>query len=539
MNNSTVTLRVSKSSMALHLILVTMLGLTVGACAQGAGDDTNTAGLRNLLANSGSQSEASEPEAQQQEGLSLPLSQEVALPAAEEAPAAAPELAAVEAAPAVEANDEQATEEDSEAPSHSMPSRTGNQGDSVSTQSFTAGDPLCFDTLSEVAVTGLVASNTSGATSAYFGSPVVVQGDRMLVGAWADAGQAPEQGAAFVFERQAGNWVQTAKLTASDGEEELSGGWGASFGYTMDMDGDTLAIGAAWDDGDESEIDAGAVYVYELDGSEWVETKVRSPNQQENETFGDALAIAGDWLFVHGRDFTGEEDHEVVYTFHRTLNGFEYADTLVSPQGDLQRSFGESIAADGATLFVSAVRVPNADAGWSEREYTVIAYELSSNEWTMPQELHASDEAPDSSFGKLAFDGQTLVVGAPYANNSQGAAYIFEYQDGAWAEVASIHEDPSRESYFGWTVAVDGDSLAIGTALYDNSDAVYVYERSATTEEWALAQTVSAAPAATAAAADSFKTIALYAGELYMGFDAGSSNEEAVGALYAHTCSNQ
>ena len=84
-------------------------------------------------------------------------------------------------------------------------------------------------------------------------------------------------------------------------------------------------------------------------------------------------------------------------------------------------------------------------------------------------------------------DGTTLVVGAPddpVNGDAAGAAYIFERGAwvGEWTQVArleAVASDP--EDHFGYAVAVDGDTVAVGSwgddFMANAAGLVYVFER--------------------------------------------------------------
>lgn len=107
------------------------------------------------------------------------------------------------------------------------------------------------------------------ASSVRFGESVSIHADVILVGArGADCTAGAECGAAYVFRRDdtISNWVQEAKLVASDAAAN------DQFGSSAAINGDTAVIGAPSADclaGD----DCGAAYVYRFDSanSEWVE----------------------------------------------------------------------------------------------------------------------------------------------------------------------------------------------------------------------------------------------------------------------------
>jgi len=122
----------------------------------------------------------------------------------------------------------------------------------------------------------LKASNTEAGD--YFGSSVAVSGDTVVVGADEERSNAtgvngneadnstPGSGAAYVFVRNGGTWTQQAYLKASNTE------MGDEFGRSVAVSGDTLIVGASWEDSsatgvngneaDNSTPGSGATYVY-------------------------------------------------------------------------------------------------------------------------------------------------------------------------------------------------------------------------------------------------------------------------------------
>ena len=85
--------------------------------------------------------------------------------------------------------------------------------------------------------------------------------------------------------------------------------------------------------------------------------------------------------------------------------------------------------------------------------------------------ITASDGAPEDGFGySVAVSGDTLVVGAQLADidgkSAQGAAYVFYRNQGGanrWGQVKKLTaSDGAEGDRFGWSVAISGDTIAIG-----------------------------------------------------------------------------
>ncbi len=99
--------------------------------------------------------------------------------------------------------------------------------------------------------------------------------------------------------------------------------------------------------------------------------------------------------------------------------------------------------------------------------------------------LKASNTDSSDGFGySVAIWGDTVVVGSPNessnatgVNGSQtdnsmlfaGAAYVFVRSGNSWSQQAYLKaSNPDRLDYFGWQVAIDGDTLAV-TAIEEDS----------------------------------------------------------------------
>ncbi len=97
-----------------------------------------------------------------------------------------------------------------------------------------------------------------GAADDYFGWSVAVSGDTVVVGAYGDDDLDYNSGSAYVFVKPGGGWATTsaytAKLTASDGAAA------DSFGRSVAVSGDTVVVGAPYDDDKGSA--SGSAYVF-------------------------------------------------------------------------------------------------------------------------------------------------------------------------------------------------------------------------------------------------------------------------------------
>lgn len=221
----------------------------------------------------------------------------------------------------------------------------------------------------------------------------------------------------------------------------------------------------------------------------FVEThKLLASDGGAGDQFGEAAALDGDTLVVGADNAAGQG---AAYVYERDSGGsgnWGEVAKLVSSDlaaGDL---FGHFVALDGDTVAVGAQG--NDDAGAdSGSVYIFYRDQGGAGNWGEVIKINASDGAAGDWFGFcVALSGDTLVVGAARADANgvdSGSAYVFERNQGGadnWGEVVKITgSDTSAVDEFGSGVTVDGDTIAVGawkedTAAFDGG-AVYVFGR--------------------------------------------------------------
>lgn len=189
-------------------------------------------------------------------------------------------------------------------------------------------------------------------------------------------------------------------------------------------------------------------------------------------------------------------------------------------EGDYFGENGVALSGDGHTLAVGAYGESNSasgvitdgsevsDAGTIDESGAVYIFSNDSGKWVQTAYVKASNPSSYSGFGfdlALSDDGTTLVVGAYGESNDaagvfmdsseitntstlneSGAAYVFNYNDGAWTQSAYIKASiPGESEYFGGKVALSGDgNTLVVTASGDNNGLTGVItDGSETTQE--------------------------------------------------------
>ena len=329
--------------------------------------------------------------------------------------------------------------------------------------------------------------------------------------------------------------TEIAKLTASDGAlNDSLGNSGAA------IDGDTLVVGAPFDDDGGS--GAGSAYVYVLSGSSWVQqAKLTASDGAADQDFGRRVAIDGDTIVVgadaHDLSVGGDGDAGAAYVFTRSGTTWTQQQRLTAPVPGEEYQFGSDVGISGETIVIGEQYSGSVfyDAG------AAYIYIRSGTTWTLQQTLTASDSAATDLFGqRVAIDGETVVVGARYddvaSNSEQGSVYVFVRSGTTWSQQQQITAaDGIAGDHFGSSVDIDGDTIVSGANLRDDSftytGAAYVFTRSGTT--WTQQQKLNASDAE---ASDFFGSEAAISGDTIL-ISASSDDDDgtASGSAYKFT----
>jgi hypothetical protein len=283
-----------------------------------------------------------------------------------------------------------------------------------------------------------------------FGFSVAVSGDVAVVGARFDDDLGFSSGSAYVFRRVGGQWVEQAKLTASDGAAY------DFFGWAVAIDGDTIVVGAPQGGGD-----AGKVYVFQHTGSVWMEQVklVADDPQRRVIAFGTAVAIDSDRIVV-GAPFsevsftpTGSS-----YVFRRAGAAWSQEAVLAPAVDVLNDRFGASVAIRGDVIGVGAPEYLTGPG-------SAYVFQNDGVAWGEGTKLASANTSFQAQFGAaIAVDGQTIVVGAPDDDhpNGSGSVLVFERIGEDWTERAKLTaSDMASVSGFGSSVAVHGPDMVV------------------------------------------------------------------------------
>lgn len=312
----------------------------------------------------------------------------------------------------------------------------------------------------------------------FFGKAIAVSEDYAVVGASAS-------NEVFFYRRDGDRWVEDGR-----GEPGPEVSDDPDFALTLDIDGTTVIVGAPQRVPDLEPELRGFVYAYEREGGEWLRTTVRQPSDLERgASFGNSVSIDGNRIAVGApRARQGEIEAGSVFIFER--RGAEWVRTarLDSPvvyQGlfGLRAGYGGVVLLDGDRLAVGGT----ADNGSGEFRFATFFYEFNGNDWVRTGVV-VSPFGSDAGFGPQALSGPTLAVLSRSGDDGPspgGRLLIYREVGGAWSQEASIPsppaEDPGDNGYIGYafTAAATEDRVVTSAIYKRDRGAVYTYVRSA------------------------------------------------------------
>jgi FG-GAP repeat protein len=289
-----------------------------------------------------------------------------------------------------------------------------------------------------------------------------ISGTTIVVGDKRDNENGESSGCVYVYQWDGDIWAE-AKLTASDAEA------GDQFGWSAAIDGDTIVVGARYED--DNGDDSGSAYIYQWNGSGWDETKLLSSDGANRDAFGASVAVSGDTVVVGARyDDDNGPKSGTAYIYQ--LNGSIWEETkLVSSDVTEDDRFGGAVTVDGDIVVVGA----SGDDDNGTDSGSAYIYRKNGETWEETK-ITASDGAAGDLFGwsvaVVDGDTDTVIIGAygfdGYGLDS-GSAYMYQWNGDIWVESKFVAVDVMAGDNFGWSLAIDGDRVVTGARREDSN----------------------------------------------------------------------
>lgn len=318
-----------------------------------------------------------------------------------------------------------------------------------------------------------------GAELFRFGVSLAIDGPQAVVGAFlADTEAGSDAGYALVYRKlPSGIWQVDAKLLPDDAAVDQR------FGSAVDIDGDTLVVGAYWTAVD-GKPEQGAAYVYERRSGQWLQTaRLVAADGLARHLFGSAVAIDGDVIAVAAIAAGGSGQ---VYVFQRSGSTWNQVDQLLPLVPTPSSFFGNGVAVDGDVIVVGAPGEDGTDA--PEQGAAYVFRRGGSERWLLAQRLDSPVAQPGALYGfSVASDASEILVGAPGVDLSEsepamGAAWLHPCAPVCAAGRRLEAPGLRAGDQYGWSVDLNARHVVIGANGVDsnsgtNAGAVFVHDR--------------------------------------------------------------
>ena len=339
-------------------------------------------------------------------------------------------------------------------------------------------------------------SKPSAAAGDHFGMAVAFVGGRLAVAAPEDDIAGTDAGAVYLFDAADGQLLRTMiSPLPSPGDR-----FGASLGAgVIGIGGGNILVGATHEDTGAD--NAGSAYLFDGTTGDLLRT-FRNPTPAADDLFGSDVVASDLGVMVAARlDDTAANNAGAVYLFNMDSGNLSH--TFFSPAPRVDDQFGSALALQGSDLLIG---VPLDDTAALDGG---AVYRFDAEESGLLKTYTSAAPGVGNQFGvAIAPWGDDVLVGAWHATvgtERTGTAQLLDGRTGTLLRRFESPSDPPNTpdsgDQFGYSLAVVGDSVAIGAFGQDATTAdvgaVHLFDvaiRSAATDETGYYSIAAMAP---------------------------------------------
>jgi hypothetical protein len=290
-----------------------------------------------------------------------------------------------------------------------------------------------------------------------------------------------DPGQAYVYSMPAGGWKNASTATATLTSSEAC--VGEALGWSVGISGNTIVAGAPWaptaNVGEPRYLPVtgqGVAYEYTMPAGGWKSmtqtAELTAGPAVEDAHLGWSVAVSGETVVAGDPEQRPETAYVFVKPTGEWKNETQTAKLTQSDGKSGEEDFAESVAISGNTIVAGSQFHSTGSGNGKEDVGAAYVYVKPPTGWangTQTAELTASPGESTARLGySVAVSGETVVAGAYYAHSlDEGAAFVFKEPSGGWsgsqtqsAELSAA--DRARGEYFGYSVAVSGNTIVAG-----------------------------------------------------------------------------
>lgn len=294
--------------------------------------------------------------------------------------------------------------------------------------------------------------DSEGFEYSYFGEQMVIEGNILVTSDYrATVDKKDNVGLLYIYEWdvKTKSWIKN-KFKPDKIED------GHYFGVSLAIHNERVYVGCHAD----------YIYMYEKSfvTNKWEHTKL---TYKSEDYFGYTVAVNDKWLAASVYCIN-EMDYLCFYTNNN--EEYEFHSTVKIDHSEEDCVVHKLVIEDDTLVVGLRTCIEN------EFKYFVYLFEYDGESWQQICELKPRGRYSSKKFGyAIDIDGSTIVVGS-YKDGEDGAVYLFKWKDElkSWSERKIV---PTHKyiNYFGRSVDLKGDILAVGATLASPGGKVLLY----------------------------------------------------------------
>lgn len=320
-----------------------------------------------------------------------------------------------------------------------------------------------------------------------FGVSVAVDGDTLIAGCYQEDTDTDGDGdgAAYIYTRSGTTWTSQKRLIAPSPSSDTASNY---YGYSVAIDNGTVAVGAYRYS--YSGVYSGSAYVYTGSGSSWTLQgdlgALASADLEAGDYFGWSVDVDGDTVLVGAYRDGGSASVGAAYSFVRNGSTWSKQQKIfASNAGSGGKYFGCSVSLLGDRAFIGAYYD---DIGGVVLG-SVYEFLRDGSVWSEENSFRASDVANVDLFGYSVAQTESFMIASSYKDHNEngsdaGAAYIYDmgyipktlnqfqintYADNRQQEPAIASNSKDRYVVVWESRGQDGDLYGVYGQLYDKN----------------------------------------------------------------------
>lgn len=300
----------------------------------------------------------------------------------------------------------------------------------------------------------------SSHASGYFGMSLDLLGDTLAVGTprWQWGTETLSPGEVYVYGRNDGVWEEEARIIP-EGTEKTD-----VFGRIVALSGDQLLVACRY-----CENHAGYVFVYERDGGNWTQSQVISNYTSDYPySFAEYMAVDGDQALMTASHYTdGYKDAMITYVYKRTDGIWELEAEIPFHTPDAA-DFSLDFDVSGETIFIRETAYDENDV-LSSATYEYVKKE---GIWMQQSVLYPGDFGVEVLGERIALAGDRALMSASLDGSSPELVIELTRTDGVWTETSRMYDPIDPTTNFGYGLKIDptGQRAVMGQLNSQSSD---------------------------------------------------------------------